>query len=282
MPYDLIAVGDVMLDGALPAPVAGGRVHGRIELRAGGSAANAALAAARLGAHAAVIGRVGADAAGRLVADTLAAAGVEPLLARDVEARTGCVVVVGGTSVVADPGASVRLAPQDLPATLEARAVLVSGYALLQPGPEAAARAALERARTDCLAVDAASARLVAAFGVDRFLDATRPADVLLANAEEARTLTGLEAEEAALVLARRYRVVCVKLGRAGAIAATGGDVVRAEVQPVDRTDTLGAGDAFAGGFLLSLSRGAALAVALRTGCDTATAALRDRDRATP
>jgi sugar/nucleoside kinase (ribokinase family) len=279
---DLIAVGDVMLDGALPAPVAGGRVHGRIELRAGGSAANAALAAARLGARAAVIGRVGVDASGRLVADTLAAAGVEPLLARDPEARTGCVVVIGGTSVVADPGASARLAPDDLPPTLEARAVLVSGYSLLQPGPEAAARAALERSRTDWLAVDAGSARLVAAFGVDRFLEATATAGVLLANAEEARTLTGLGADQAALTLARRYRVVCVKLGRAGAIAASGGDVVRAEVQPVDRADTLGAGDAFAGGFLLSLSRGVDLASALRAGCDTAMAALLDRDRATP
>jgi sugar/nucleoside kinase (ribokinase family) len=275
VPRDLIAVGDVMLDGALPEPVPGGRVHGRIELRPGGSAANAALAAARLGARAAVVGRVGADAAGRLVADALAAAGVEPLLALDEEARTGCVVVVGGTSIVADPGASARLAPHDLPATLEARAVLVSGYSLLQPGPEAAARAALERARTDWLAVDAASARLVAAFGVDRFLAATTTAGVLLANAEEARTLTGLEADEAALALARRYRVVCVKLGRVGAIAATGGDVVRAEVQPLDLADTLGAGDAFAGGFLISLVRGADLAVALRAGCDTATAALQ-------
>ena len=282
MPLDLIAVGDVMLDGALPAPVAGGRVHGRIELRVGGSAANAALAAARLGARAAVIGRVGVDAAGRLVADTLAAAGVEPLLARDPEARTGCVVVIGDTSVVADPGASVQLAPDDLPPTLEARAVLVSGYSLLQAGPEAAARAALERSRTDWLAVDAGSARLVAAFGVDRFLEATAMAGVLLANAEEARTLTGLSADQAALTLARQYRVVCVKLGRAGAIAASGGDIVRAEVQPVDRADTLGAGDAFAGGFLLSLSRGVDLASALRAGCDTAMAALLDRDRATP
>jgi sugar/nucleoside kinase (ribokinase family) len=274
VPRDLIAVGDVMLDGALPAPIAGGRVHGRIELRAGGSAAGAALAAARLGARATVIGRVGADAAGRLVEDTLAAAGVEPLLARDAEACTGCVVVVGGTSIVADPGASLRLAPHDLPATLEARAVLVSGYSLLQPGPEAAARAALERARTNCLAVDAASARLVARFGVDRFLDATATAGILLANAEEARTLTGLDVDEAALMLAQRYRIVCVKLGRAGALAATGGEIARAEVQPVDRTDTLGTGDAFAGGFLLSLSRGVDLAVALRAGCDAATAAL--------
>jgi sugar/nucleoside kinase (ribokinase family) len=276
MPYDVIAVGDVMLDGTLPAPLAGGRVHGRIELRAGGSAANAALAAARLGASAAVVGRVGADPAGRLVGDALAAAGVEALLARDVEARTGCVVAVGGTSIVADPGASARLAPDDLPATLEAGAVLVSGYSLLQPGPEAAARAALERARTDWLAVDAASARLVAAFGVDRFLEATATAGVLLANADEAQTLTGLEAGDAARALARHYGVVCIKLGRAGAIAASGDDVVQVEVDPLDNIDTLGAGDAFAGGFLLSLARGADLVTAVRAGCDTATTALLD------
>ena len=276
MPYDVIAVGDVMLDGTLPAPLAGGRVHGRIELRAGGSAANAALAAARLGASAAVVGRVGADPSGRLLADALAAAGVEALLARDVEARTGCVVVVGGTSIVADPGASARLAPDDLPATLEAGAVLVSGYALLQPGPEAAARAALERARTNWLAVDAASARLVAAFGVGRFLEATATAGVLLANADEARTLTGLEAGEAARALSRSYRVVCVKLGRAGAIAASGEDVVQVEVESLDNIDTLGAGDAFAGGFLLSLARGVDLVAAVRAGCESARAALLD------
>ena len=187
-----------MLDGTLPAPVAGTRVHGRIELRAGGSAANAAHAAARLEARAAVIGRVGADAAGRLVADSLAADGVEALLAFDADAPTGCVVVVGGTSIVADPGASARLAPDDLPATLDAGAVLVSGYTLLQRGSEPAARAAIERARTGWLAVDVGSARLVTAFGVDRFLEATSTVGVLLANAEEARALTGLDAEEAA------------------------------------------------------------------------------------
>lgn len=274
MPYDLIAVGDVMLDGSLPAPVPEGRVHGRIELRAGGSAANAALAAARIGAHAAVVGRVGADAAGRLLTDELTAAGVEPLLARDGEASTGCVVVVGGTSIVADPGASTRLAPSDVPGSLEAGSVLVSGYSLLQPGPEAAARAALERARTEWLAVDAASARLVEAFGVERFYDATEAASVLLVNAEEARALTGLEPEEAALALARRYRVVCVKLGRAGAIAATGVEVVRVEVEPVERTDTLGTGDAFAGALLVSLARGEDVPAALRLGCDVATASI--------
>jgi sugar/nucleoside kinase (ribokinase family) len=274
---DLIAVGDVMLDGALPAPLPGRRIHGRIELRPGGSAANAALAAARLGARAAVVGRIGSDAAGRLVSDGLADAGVELLLARDETAPTGCVVVVGGSAVVADPGASVRLSPADLPATLEAGAVLVSGYSLLQSGPESAARAALERARTAWLAVDAASANLLEAFGVDRFFEATAGVDVLLADAAEARALTGLEAEAAALELARRYRVGCVKLGGEGAVAATAGRTVRAVVRAVDTVDTLGAGDCLAAVFLLALAGGAELDAALRAGCETATATLAAR-----
>src|SRR5258708_13513437 len=130
-----------MLDGTLPAPVTGTRVHGRIELRAGGSAANAAIAAAGLEARAAVIGRVGADAAGRLVADSLTADGVEALLALDAGAPTGCVVVVGGTSIVAGPGASPRLQPGALPAILGAGAVLASGYPLLQRSSEPSAPA---------------------------------------------------------------------------------------------------------------------------------------------
>ena len=274
MPLDLIAVGDVMLDGALPAPVTDSRVHGRIELRAGGSAANAALAAARLGASAAVVGRIGDDAAGRLVSDDLAAAGVELLLARDGVAPTGCVVVLGKSTIVADPGASALLSPDDVPLLLESGAVLVSGYSLLQPGPAAAALAALERARTDWLAVDAASANLVAAFGAERFFAVTARADVVLANAEEAIALTGLEGEAAALALAQRYRVACVKLGPDGAVAASAGVTARAEVQLLEHASPLGGGDWFAAGFLLALAGGAEPAAALRAGCDSAAAGL--------
>jgi sugar/nucleoside kinase (ribokinase family) len=274
---DLIAVGDVMLDGALPAPVQGRRVHGRIELRAGGSAANAALAAVRLGARAAVVGRVGADVAGRLVTDDLAAAGVEVLLARDDDAPTGSVVLLGGTAIVADPGASALLAPEDVPAPLEAGTVLVSGYSLLQPGSEPAARAAIARARTTWLAVDAGSANLITAFGVERFYAATAEVDVLLANEEEAFALTGLEGEAAALELGRHCRVACVKLGGEGAVAASGGETARAAVRPVEGASTLGAGDTFAAGLLLALAGGAGLAAALQVGCDTATASIAER-----
>ena len=87
----LIAVGDVMVDvvcDRLPEP--GTRLHGGVSLRAGGSAVNAALAAAEIGAGAAVVGRVGADAAGDVVAATLEARGVELHLARDNSDFTAC------------------------------------------------------------------------------------------------------------------------------------------------------------------------------------------------
>ena len=163
MLHDLIAVGDVMLDGALPAPVpAAASMDGsscmpavpRRTRRSQPRDSVRGRPSSAVSAH---------DAAGRLIADELAAAGVEVLLARDDGGAHRMRVVVGASSIVSDPGASARLAPDDLPKTLEAGAVLVSGYSLLQTGPEAAARAALERAQTGWLAVDAASASLVAA-----------------------------------------------------------------------------------------------------------------------
>jgi len=46
MRFDLIAVGDVLLDASLPELIPGQRVHGRIQLRPGGSATNGAGRAA--------------------------------------------------------------------------------------------------------------------------------------------------------------------------------------------------------------------------------------------
>ena len=243
MTLDLIAVGDVMLDGAMPMPVVGRRVHGRITLR---PVDRRRMRRSQRCASGASCGRRPRrdGRCGRLVADDLAVAGVEVLLARDEDAPTGCVVVLGGSTIVADPGASALLVPDDVPATLEAGV----GPRLRLLAPAGGARGGRPRgARAGAgprwLAVDAASAGLVTAFGVDRFFAATAKADVLLANAEEALALTGLEGEAAALELARRYRVACVKLGSEGAVAASAGVAARAVVRPIEAAGTLGAGD---------------------------------------
>jgi ribokinase len=269
---DLICVGDVMVDVGVDAPelVRGGDVHGRVLVRPGGSATNAAVWAAWDGAAVRLHARVGSDLSGRLVAQALAERGVEAALAIDPAAPTGTMLVVseaGERSMVADRGANANLAPSDLPEGLYAGAVLVSGYILLHEGSEDAALAALERADASHVAVDAASWPLLARYGRDRFLSATSRATALFANEREAETLSGTTGEGAARVLGERYPLVCVKLGARGALVVVDGRLIRRAATPVQEVDPTGAGDAFDGVFLAGMARGADPREALDAAC---------------
>lgn len=269
---DLLCVGDVMLDVRVEAGALarGGDVHGRVIVQPGGSAANAAVWAAWAGARTGLVGRVGRDVAGRVLGEALAERGVETHLAVDPEAPTGTMLVVleaGERSMVADRGANARLRPEDLPERIEAGAVLVSGYVLLQEDSRPAALAALDRADATYVAVDAASWPLVEAYGVERFLRDTARADVLLANELEARTLTGCEGEAAARALGERYRIAAVKLGDRGAVVCADGELSSRPAEPVVERDPTGAGDAFDGVLLTELVRGAPIEEALRRAC---------------
>lgn len=277
---DLIVVGDVMVDVTARAEdlAPGGDVHGEVRLRPAGAGANAAVWAAARGATVRLLGRVGADVAGRLVAEALHERGVEPALTVDPAARTGVMLVLtqaGERSMVADRGANAGLVAGDLPGRLEARAVLVSGYLLFDPGSEQAARAALDRSAARWIAVEAASWPLLEAYGRERFLDATRGANVLLANEREAGVLApgAPSPDEAARALAADYDLVCVKAGASGAVAAAGGELLRTPSPEVREADPTGAGDAFDGVLLTELASGAGLAAALREACRAGAAA---------
>ena len=255
----------------------GGDVHGRVAVRAGGAGANAAVWAASRGASVLVHGRVGGDTSGAIVVAALEDRGVTAAVARDPAAPTGAVLVVlerGERSMVADRGANARLSPQDLPDQIEAGAVLVSGYLLFDEGSEPAAIESLARARTDLLAVDAASWPLLEAFGPSRFVERTSAAGLVLANEREAEVLTGATGEEAARKLAASYRYACVKLGGGGAVLAEGDRVTRAPVERVDAPDPTGAGDALAGVLLAEVARGAPIETALRRGAEAAAASV--------
>jgi ribokinase len=243
---DLIAVGDVMLDVFAPPVAPDERRHEPVRVRAGGSAINAALAAAADGARAAVVGRIGDDAAGAAIVDTLRRRGVESLLAVDPARSTGA-VVHAGTGVVADRGANAALAAADVPARLDARAVLVSGYILFRDDTVAAGGAALDRAAA-LTCVDLQTATPPAQLPL---------ADVLIGNERAIDTLGGLDA------LAPRFRVVCQTLGARGAVAASGEERASAGVPHVVAGGVVGAGDAFAARFVLALAAGLPLADAL-------------------
>jgi sugar/nucleoside kinase (ribokinase family) len=267
-PASFVAVGDVMVDVVARAAPAIPPVHADVRVQIGGAAANASAAAAAAGADAVLVGRVGNDEAGRMLESELRARGVRPLLARDPDAATG-VVVAAPAGIVANRGANASLAPADIPDPLEGDAVLVSGWALLQADTTRAGEAALDRARGEWIAVDPASARLLASFGAERFVAVTARASAVFANESEAKALTGeRDPERAAEVLARRYRLACVKLGAAGAVAILDGRRERAAPQTRVEGDILGAGDAFAGTLLAALAAGLDLHAALQQACD--------------
>ena len=266
---DLACVGELMVDVhvGVPMPPAGGRAHGGITLLPGGSAVTAALAARRAGGTALVVGRVGDDAAGRLLVDALTEHRVETHVCRTPDAPTGVCVYAGG-AVAAERGANRGLRPQDVPAALAAGAVLVSGYLLLQPDSAEAGHAALARAEARWRAVDAASADLAGRAGLE-----AEGANVVFADAEEARALTGEEDGEAAVrALAERFELAFVKLGAGGALACSHGDLVRHAEPPVERLAAAGTGDAFAGAALLALTRADDVEAALVAGCRAAAA----------
>lgn len=273
-----VAVGDVLIDVlSVEAPRAGERAHGPIAIRAGGSAATAAVWAAALGATATVVGRVGSDPAGELVAGVLGGRGIQVSLVRDPDMATGAAIALGARTSVASPGASARLAPADVPNPLAGDALLVSGFSLFQQSSAPGARAALERFAGKWAAVDLASPSLAGA-AAGRLTETTAGANVVLATADEAWAVTGLEPEDAARALARRFDVACVKLGEHGAVAAQGDRIVRAKGDSVIRRSPFGAGDAFAAALTVALGVGESLEQSLNLACETGARAAASED----
>jgi sugar/nucleoside kinase (ribokinase family) len=216
---------------------------------------------------------VGSDPAAAAIRNALDRAGVAARLSEDGERATGT-FVEALDSIAADRGASAALDVGDIPVPLEAGAVLVSGHALLHDDTAPAARLALSSTRAAHVAVVAASARLIETLGPSEFHERAAGASVLVANADEARALTGLEAGASADELARLYALACVTAGVDGVFAARGSEHVHVSVDRVAGSTT-GAGDALAGVLLVSLVRGLELRPALEAARDAAALAVR-------
>jgi sugar/nucleoside kinase (ribokinase family) len=256
----VVVVGDVATDVVVvlqgePAP--GSDRPASIRTRGGGAGANVAFHLAGLGVPVTLAGCVGDDSTGAGLRGELAAAGVRLALRTVPGVPTGTVVSLveqgGQRSMLADRGANLALEPDDVPAVPPGGHVHLSGYTLLDPGPRAAGLAALSVAvAAGCtVSVDPASTGPLRGYGVQRWLEDTASATVLLPNADEARLLTGCgDVADAARALAGRHPVVAVSLGGDGALWASGNVLVHRPAHATDVVDTTGAGDAFAAGLL--------------------------------
>jgi sugar/nucleoside kinase (ribokinase family) len=221
-----------------------------ITFAAGGQAANVATWVVSLGGQARVFGPRGDNGPGQLVDKALRNHGVE--VWGTSTGASGAVVslVTGGTRTMAsDPGDLGWLDEIRSGAWLEgADWLFVSGYALLRTrDPQRVVEtAAVARAHGTRIALDLASAAMVAGYGADRFsalCQALRPSVVLATDAEWATSAGGFGAGGNA--------VLVLKHGAAGTSFVIDGVADERAPLPGPVVDVTGAGDALTAGFLL-------------------------------
>ena len=270
-PGNVLVVGSLNADLIMQAarlPRRGETVVGAtFHIAAGGKGANQAVAAARLGAPVAMIGRIGGDAFGALVRDELrrAGVGIDGLIV-DTEAPTGTGQIVvddcGENAIVVASGANARLTVADVvtqTAAWEAAALVV--LQLETPLVTIAATIATAAARKLPVLLNAAPAQPLPA-------DLWHAVDWLVVNEVEATQLLGQpiasvhDAIAAARALRRAEHRVVITLGAAGAVLFGDGEPMHAAAPLIAAVDTTAAGDAFVG----------ALAAALLTATDDANA----------
>ena len=263
----------------------------------GGSGANQAAWLAHAGVRTRFAGRVGAADVARHTA-ALAGAGVEAVLVGDPDRPTGTIVILvegDARTMLTDRGANLGLVAADLPDALldDVGTLLLSGYALFDPGVRASVTDLARRAhaRGAAVVVDPASAGFLTDVGPAVFLGWLRAlggVDLLLPSRTEAGLLAtaagadaapgtgGVGPDPAAWAMALRAHAdtVAVKLGTDGAVVATASGVAAVPAVAATAVDPTGAGDAFAAGLLAARAAGAGTVAAVGAGCALAARAV--------
>ncbi|HNY03306.1 MAG TPA: adenosine kinase [Bacteroidales bacterium] len=229
---------------------------------AGGSAANTIHGLAMMGAPTGYIGVVGEDELGGFFVRDLIHAGVDPhLIHSDQETGRAIALVTPDSerTFATFLGAAIELSES----IVEHHASLFSGYSIFHiegylVQNHDLIRKAVQVARDNGLtiSIDLASYNVVEA-NRDFLLEIIGGyADIVFANEDEARALTGKEPEEALDAIAEMVSIAVVKTGGQGSLVKSAGERIAIGVIEVTPVDTTGAGDLYASGFLYGFSLG--------------------------
>jgi sugar/nucleoside kinase (ribokinase family) len=266
-PSDVLCAGIIVADHVCTPvprlPAAGELVLAeRILLTIGGCAANVAVDLAKMDVPATVLGRVGGDVYGRVVADMLRAHRIDVSalqISPERDTSQTLIVNVAGQDrrFIHCVGANADFRAADVPLdrVRQSRVLYVGGY-FVMPGM-----------RQEELASVFAAARQA---GVRTLLDVVTPGrgdylsrleqllphvDVFLPNSDEAELITG---ESDPLRQAELFRqlgagTVVITRGGDGAVLVSERVRLKAGVYPIDFMDGSGGGDAFDAGFICGL-----------------------------
>lgn len=233
-------------------------------MSAGGSAANTISGLAKMGVEAGFLGVVGDDYIGRFFEKEMNETGVVPLLVKSSTSPSGRVQAIvtndSERTFATFLGASQELAKEHITAeklkgwdVFYVEGYLVSSPVMLDHALKTASEAGMN------IAIDLASYNVVSD-NREYLLDIVKNrANIVFANEEEARALTGLEPEQALDFIASMCDIAVVKIGKKGALVKHGDMVCRIAPVEANVIDTTGAGDMFAAGFLWGLVNGKTL-----------------------
>jgi ribokinase len=235
----------------------------------GGKGANQAVAAAKLGAATTLVGRVGTDAFGQELKAFLAAQRVDLRFVKDTpQTHTGTAIITvadADNTIVVVPGANALVTAEDVGAPAPAKGdIAVSQFEI----PLTTVSIFFKRARA-AGATTILNPAPALAFDAE-LLDLV---DILILNETELGLLAKTELrdsdeparfiEAARALQGDRHMVVCVTLGKRGAIALVNGPPVVVEGRAVTAVDTTGAGDCFVGAVAARLAAGKSIRDAL-------------------
>ena len=233
----------------------------RKRMVAGGSASNTITTISQLGGTAAFIGKIGNDEVGKFYREDMIKNGVTPILLTSSTQMSGCSVVLitpdGERTFATYLGAAADMHADDIKkeAFVGYDIFHIEGY-LVQDNEliEKAMRLAKE---AGCMvSLDLASYNVVNEN--QRFLKdlISKYVDIVFANEDESFAYTHLNPEESVAKLAQQCDIAVVKVGKRGSYVQQSNERYHIGAITTSCTDSTGAGDLYAGGFLHALSDG--------------------------
>lgn len=223
----------------------------------GGSAANTIHGLASLGIETGFLGKVGTDELGDFFKNDMQQHNIATQLLESKTPSGKAIALISPDSertFATHLGAAVELSEDDLTDELFLgyKYFYIEGY-LVQNKP--LIRKAIELAKKHNLMV---SLDLASFNVVEDNLEFLREiiashVDIVFANEEEAFAFTGKKGEEALNEIALLCDIAIVKQGKNGSLIKRFEEVIRVGIIPAESTDTTGAGDLYAAGFLFGL-----------------------------
>ena len=274
---DLQRGGMTLMDTDRQAGILHNLAEHRMELASGGSAANTMVAIAQSGGTGVYCGKVAQDTHGDFYRQDMEKAGIKFDVAMAPESAnpTGtCVVLTtpdAERTMCTHLGVSTSLTKDDINVEHLAASKFsyIEGYLWDAEGPRAACVETFEQSKKHGLIT---AFTVSDPFLVDRyqkqFLEIIpQYCDVLFCNADEARQLCEVDdLDQCGEKLGSMADTVFLTDGPNGCLVVSQGNVTRVAGFQVGAIDTVGAGDAFAGGVLFGLARSMGAVPAARWG----------------